>query len=55
MKMQNFKFGEAVKFLANLAGMAPIGFQKLTSKEKKSGMNTPVYIQTMLITITMNY
>ena len=28
MKTQNFKFGEAVKYLANLAGMRPYMFSK---------------------------
>ena len=35
MKMQNFKFGEAVKFLANLAGMAPYRFSKVDEKREK--------------------
>ena len=35
MKMQNFKFGEAVKFLANLAGMAPYRFSKIDEQREK--------------------
>ena len=35
MKMQNFKFGEAVKFLANLAGMAPYRFSKFDEQREK--------------------
>ena len=35
MKMQNFKFGEAVKFLANLAGMAPYRFSKVDEQREK--------------------
>ena len=37
MKTQNLKFGEAVKSLANLAGMRPIHFQNKMKKEKKIG------------------
>ena len=39
MKTQNLKFGESVKYLANLAGMRPYTFQKRTRSEKKSGTN----------------
>ena len=35
MKMQNFRFGEAVKFLANLAGMTPYRFSKLDEQREK--------------------
>jgi len=35
MKMQNFKFGEAVKFLANLAGMVPYRFSKVDEQREK--------------------
>ena len=35
MKMQNFKFGEAVKFLANLAGMTPYRFSKVDEQREK--------------------
>ncbi len=44
MKMQNFKFGEAVKFLANLAGMAPYRFSKVDEqKEKEWNEYTGIY------------
>ncbi|MDC3151685.1 DNA primase [Candidatus Pelagibacter sp.] len=35
MKMQNLKFGEAVKFLANLAGMTPYRFSKVDEQREK--------------------
>ena len=35
MKTQNLKFGEAVKTLANLAGMKPYTFSKLDEKREK--------------------
>ncbi len=35
MKTQNFKFGEAVKFLANLAGMKPYTFSKQDEEREK--------------------
>ena len=35
MKTQNFKFGEAVKFLANLAGMSPYIFSKADEEREK--------------------
>ena len=34
MNMQNFKFGEAVKFLANLAGMTPYRFSKVDEQRE---------------------
>ena len=44
MKMQNFKFGEAVKFLANLAGMAPYRFSKIDEqREKEWNEYTSIY------------
>ena len=44
MKMQNFKFGEAVKFLANLAGMAPYRFSKVDEqREKEWNEYTSIY------------
>ena len=43
MKTQNFKFGEAVKHLANLAGMQPTFFQNKMKKEKKSGKYTHLF------------
>ena len=36
MKTQNLKFGEAVKFLANLAGMQPYTFSKKDFEREKS-------------------
>ncbi len=45
MKMQNFKFGEAVKFLANLAGMAPYRFSKVDEqREKEWNEYTGIYL-----------
>ena len=35
MKTQNLKFGEAVKFLANLAGMQPYTFSKQDEEREK--------------------
>ncbi len=35
MKTQNFKFGEAVKYLANLAGMQPYTFSKKDEEREK--------------------
>ncbi len=35
MKTQNLKFGEAVKFLANLAGMRPYTFSKQDEEREK--------------------
>ena len=44
MKMQNFKFGESVKFLANLAGMTPYRFSKVDEqKEKEWNEYTSIY------------
>ena len=39
MKTQNLKFGEAVKSLANLAGMRPSHFQSKMKNVKKIGKN----------------
>ena len=36
MKTQNLKFGEAVKFLANLAGMQPYTFSKQDEEREKA-------------------
>ena len=36
MKTQNLKFGEAVKFLANLAGMQPYTFSKQDLEREKA-------------------
>ena len=35
MKTQNLKFGEAVRMLANLAGMTPYRFSKLDEQKEK--------------------
>ena len=35
MKTQNLRFGEAVKFLANLAGMKPYTFSKQDEEREK--------------------
>ena len=44
MKMQNFKFGEAVKFLANLAGMTPYRFSRVDEqREKEWNEYTSIY------------
>ncbi len=46
MKMQNLKFGEAVKYLANLAGMQPYMFSKLDEeREQKFKEYLSVYSQ----------
>ena len=36
MKTQNLKFGEAVKMLANLAGMKPYTFSKIDEEREKN-------------------
>tara|TARA_Y100000590_G_scaffold189374_1_gene215722 strand:- start:1947 stop:3722 length:1776 start_codon:yes stop_codon:yes gene_type:complete len=46
MKTQNFKFGEAVKFLANLAGMQPYTFSKQdVEREKNWKKYSSIYTQ----------
>ena len=56
MKTQNFKFGEAVKYLANLAGMQPYTFSKKDEEERKaSGMSILRYLKCMLNIIIMNF
>tara|TARA_Y100000590_G_scaffold92192_1_gene104159 strand:+ start:588 stop:2363 length:1776 start_codon:yes stop_codon:yes gene_type:complete len=46
MKTQNFKFGEAVKFLSNLAGMRPYTFSKEDQdREKKWNEYSSIYGQ----------
>ncbi|MBM3631213.1 MAG: DNA primase [Alphaproteobacteria bacterium] len=46
MKMQNLKFGESVKYLANLAGMQPYQFSKLDQeREQKFKEYLSVYSQ----------
>ena len=37
MKTQNLRFGEAVKYLANLAGMQPYIFSKQDEEREKNG------------------
>ena len=54
MKTQNLRFGEAVKFLASLAGMKHIFFLKMMSKEKKIGLLIKKYIKTILNIFIMN-
>ena len=36
MKTQNLRFGEAVKTLANMAGMRPYTFSKIDEQRQKS-------------------
>jgi DNA primase len=46
MKTQNLKFGEAVKFLANLAGMRPYTFSKQDEEREKNWQEyVSIYIQ----------
>ncbi len=46
MKTQNLKFGEAVKFLANLAGMRPYTFSKQDEEREKQWKEySSIYIQ----------
>ena len=45
MKTQNFKFGEAVKYLAQQAGMQPYLFQKDEEREKKWKEYVSIYNQ----------
>ena len=47
MKTQNFKFGEAVKHLAQLAGMQPYIFSKQDEEREKSGKNTNLSLVNM--------
>ena len=37
MKTQNLRFGESVKYLANLAGMQPYIFSKQDEEREKNG------------------
>ena len=44
MKTQNLRFGEAVKYLANLAGMQPYMFSKKDEeREKKWKVYSSIY------------
>ena len=55
MKTQNLKFGEAVKSLANLAGMRPYTFSKEDEIREKNGTIINQFLINMLTIITMNY
>ena len=55
MKTQNLKFGEAVKHLAQLAGMQPYMFSKQDEEREKNGKNINLFIVSMSIFITMSY
>jgi DNA primase len=55
MKIQNLKFGEAVKHLAHLAGMQPYMFSKQDEEREKNGKSIQSILISMLIFITMNY
>ena len=44
MKTQNFKFGEAVRHLANLAGMQPYIFSKQDEEREKKVENILIYL-----------
>ncbi len=54
MKTQNLKFGEAVKHLAQLAGMQPYMFSKQDEEREKNGKNILQYLIVMLISIMTN-
>ena len=47
MKTQNLKFGEAVKSLANLAGMRPYTFSKQDEEREKNGKSICQFIVSM--------
>ena len=55
MKTQNLKFGEAVKHLAQLAGMQPYMFSKQDEEREKNGKSIYQSIVNMLIFITVSY
>ena len=55
MKTQNLKFGEAVKHLAQLAGMQPYMFSKQDEEREKNGKSIYQSIANMLIFITASY
>ena len=44
MKTQNLRFGESVKYLANLAGMRPYMFSKEDEEREKNGKNIHLYL-----------
>ena len=55
MKTQNLKFGEAVKYLAQLAGMQPYMFSKQDEeREKKVRMSICQFLTNMLNFTIMN-
>ena len=47
MKIQNLKFGEAVKHLAQLAGMQPYLFSKKDEEREKNGKSINRFIVSM--------
>ena len=47
MKTQNLKFGEAVKYLAQLAGMQPYMFSKQDEEREKNGMSINLFLVIM--------
>ena len=55
MKTQNLKFGEAVKTLANLAGMRPYTFSKQDEEREKNWNEYSEYIQNTLNFIIVSY
>ena len=54
MKTQNLRFGEAVKYLANMAGMQPYMFTKQDEEREKNGKNIVQFLIDMLNSIMMN-
>ena len=55
MKTQNLRFGEAVKYLANLAGMQPYMFSKQDEEREKNGKNIRQYLFVMLTFIMKSF
>ena len=55
MKTQNLRFGEAVKYLSNLAGMQPYTFTKKDEREKINGKYILKFLKLMLIFAMMNF
>ena len=55
MKTQNLRFGESVKYLANLAGMQPYIFSKQDEEREKNGKLILQFLINMLIFIMMNF
>ena len=52
---ENLKFGEAVKYLAQLAGMQPYMFSKQDEEREKSGMSIKPFLVNMLTFIIMSF